>query len=146
MQIEVVNGRTVAMEIAKNVSRHVEEMDDKDDEGAPNVDWIYYLQACESGACQVVTLRDGENLVGYAILMISNNPRHKHKYEAFCEGLFVEKPYRGKWAVNLLNKVRDYAKELNVELHFLVGDEKVGRLLALNGFKRSKTLWSLKNE
>jgi len=146
MKIEIVNGGTVAMEIAKNVSRHVAEMDDKDDYGAPNVDWLYYLQACDAGLCNVVTMRDGEKLVGYAIIMISNNPRHKDRNEAFCDGLFVEKEYRGKWAVKLLQKMKEYAKDLNAELNFLVGDEKVGRLLALNGFKKSKTLWSLKNE
>lgn len=144
---DLVNSNDVAAEIAKNADRHVLEKLDYDDLGRPDIDWDYYIEAGHSGFCKVVTMRDKGHLVGYAVFMINNNPRHKKRIEAFCEGLFIEKQYRGKLAINFLQKCHEFMKKIGIhEANFLICDEKIGRFLAMNGFMETKRLWSIKYE
>jgi len=141
------SGADVAEEIAKSVSRHVSEMKDANDYGAPSIDWEYYLQMSTAGLCKAVTMRDSGRLVGYAILMLSNNPRHKERIEAMCDGLFIEKEYRGKNTAEFMSALKKYTAQSGVsEVNILVGEPSVCRFLAANGFMETKKLWSLKNE
>lgn len=140
-------GSDVAEEIAKSVSRHVAEMNDSNDYGAPSVDWDYYLQMSAAGLCKAVTMRDKGRLVGYAVLMITNNPRHKEHVEAMCDGLFIEREYRGKNTASFMEALKKYTKKAGIkEVSILVDNDNVCRFLASNGFKETKQLWSLKNE
>lgn len=142
IKFDFINGKYVAEEIARNVVRHVSEMEDQNDYGAPNIDWDYYLAMCHAGNCHVLTMRDGEKLVGYAVMMFNNDPRHKDRYEAMCEGLFVEKEYRRKYGAKMIKRLCEYMKKIKVDAHILISDERIGRLLSRYGFRETKKLWS----
>lgn len=135
-----VPAHTIFAEIAPNIARHYAEMSEGDDYGCPNIDWDYYLQASMSGQCVAVTLRDKGHLVGYNILTISTNPRYKHLVEASGNGLFVERPYRGRYGILLIKKAEEYLK--THEINYCIGGERFSKLLTRLGYKTTYKIWS----
>lgn len=147
MEYDFVNAFNVIGELAMNVERHYKEMLDSESELLPNIDWEHYRTISNMGVCKALTMRDNGKLVGYAVFTISTNPRHKDVLEAFCDGIFIEKEYRGKHSLMLFKKIDEYMKSFDVkEVHFLIDNEKIGRFLSKNGYNETKTLWSLKYE
>lgn len=136
----------VGHEIAPNVARHYTEMSDGDDYGQPNIDWDYYLAASHVGQCVAVIARDGEKLIGYSVYTIGNNPRYKHIIEASSDGIFLEKPYRGRLGLKFLTKANEYLSRLGVqETHYIESDETFGRMLRRVGAQSKYKIWSIKN-
>lgn len=132
----------VGEEIAKKVPEHYEAVKDY---GPPNVDWDYYLQASFEGKCVAITARDEEKLVGYAVFFIETNANHKHHLEAINSGLFVDPEYRGSTAIEMFKRTTEFLKSLNVnEINYALKDERIGRLLAREGYKPDHTVWSIK--
>lgn len=134
---------TCAKEIADNVDRYVSEITDGSEHGAPNVDWETYLEMSVRGLAMVVTARDGEKLIGFIALAITHNLRHKDITEAWSQGIFIEKEYRGEVGVALTKKADEFIKSFGVNTsNFMLSDSRVGRLLERNGYQPKYTVWS----
>ena len=133
----------VGHEIAPNVERHYSEMSDGDDYGIPQIDWDSYIAASHIGLCRVVTVRDEGELVGYAVYSIGRNLRYKNRIEASSDGVFLEKPYRGKLSNELLNMADKFLSELGIhETNYILSDDRVGKLLGRKGYKSKYKIWS----
>lgn len=134
----------VVDEIKPNVARHYEEMTDGDDYGVPDIDWDSYLAASVAGHIKVVTMRDDGKLVGYGAFTVGFNPRYKTILEATSDGIFIEKPYRGKYAQQFLRKCDFYLIMLGVrEINYTLSDERIGKLLARNGYKQKYKVYGV---
>lgn len=130
----------IASDVAERIPAHFAE---NRHYGQPNLDWDYYLSASHAGHCQAVTVRDDDELVGYSIFFISHDPDRKHILQATNSGIFLDKEYRGKIAMELMKKSDAYMKELGVhEINYLLKDDRLGRLLGRNGYKPEYKLWS----
>lgn len=135
---------SVAGEIAPNVERHYHEMSEPDEYGVPNIDWDAYLSASYSGQCFVLTARDDGKLIGYAVYTISKNPRYKHLIEATGNGIFIEKPYRGRLGIKILKIADEYLEKLGVhETSYIMGG-RAEKLLSRHGYKSTYKVWSKK--
>lgn len=142
MKFDFVPLHLVAGEIAPNVEKHYFQMSEGDEYGVPNLDWEYYLQVSHAGQCWVVTARDDQKLVGYAVYTISNNPRYKHLMEASCNGIFIEKEYRGRLGVQLIKAAEGYLKNRVQETNYIIGGERFSKLLTRLGYKSTYRIWS----
>jgi len=131
-----------AEEIAKNLEKHYDDVDLKDDYGRPNLDWDSYLQLSLAGRCHAVIARQGK-IIGYSVFCISNNLNHRHIVEAVNTGIFIDKDFRGKITLELIRKSDEYLKELGVnEVSYILKDERIGILLRRGKYKAKHTLWS----
>lgn len=132
-------------EIKPNVARHYAEMSDGDDYGTPEIDWDSYLAASRANRCVVVTVRDEKKLVGYSVYSLGANPRYKNLVMASSDGIFLEKPYRGKLSRQLIKKADEYLKNIGVhETVYILSDDRVGQLLSRDGYQSKYKVWSHK--
>jgi GNAT superfamily N-acetyltransferase len=136
----------VASEIAPHVARHHKEMLDSDANGAVNVDWESYIQGGLAGSCMIVTARHGGKLVGYSIYQIGRNSRQKHIMEAYGDGLFIEKEFRG-FGRQFLEKADEFLKEYGVhQTHYALESARLGRWMAKAGYQSKTRIWSKQYE
>jgi|GEM_PF-3056683 len=137
----------VAGEIAPHIVRHHQSIFDRDDNGSINIDWDTYMGGGLHGICMIATARHNENLVGYAVYQIGTNNRQKHIVEAFCEGFFVEPEYRGTLGSALLRHADVFLSRYGVQqTHYLIENDRIGRLLARQNYHCEFKLWSKKYE
>lgn len=135
----------VAGEIAQNMERHHADMNKADDNGPLDLDWDAALGASHMGMAHVVTMRDGERLVGYSIFCIAQNVRHKSIREAQGCGMYVERPYRGRGFRDLMAACDRFLPQMGVnKVEYILNDDMVGRLLGHSGFKSEYKIWSKK--
>lgn len=124
----------VGLEIAENVPRHYEAVPHF---GRPNPDWEHYFNS------YVVTARDSGKLIGYSAFFVNTNVNHKHIVEAENAGIFVDPAYRGRVSVELIKKSDQFLKDNGVHvINYAVHDERIGRLLARQGYKPMQIVWS----
>lgn len=139
IEYDFLPAHLVAGEIARNVGCHYKEIEDKD---RLNIDWDYYLSAGLSGSCMVVTARSESELIGYAIFLISSSSRKKHIIEAYCDGLFIEKKFRGI-GPSLMREADAFLESYGVnETNYVIESDRIGRLMQKAGFQRRHTIWS----
>lgn len=120
-------------------------MTDGDGYGTPDIDWHTYIQASRAGLCRVVTVRDDNKLVGYAVYSLGRNLRYKNIIEASSDGIFLEKEYRGKLSAELIKRADQYLKTLGIhETNYILSDDRVGRLLGRSGYQSKYKVWSRK--
>jgi len=145
--LQIVNTIDVLSDIAKTSSRHTIEKLDKDKYGELNVDWQYYIDISRAGYCKTITMKDFNKLVGYAIIVIGENPMHKDVVDGMCEALFIEEEYRGENTKKFMEFIKQSLKTLNIdEFHMMVSNPVISRYLRNNGFNKTKELWSLTSE
>lgn len=143
IEYAVVPGALVAGEIAPNIAWQYQ--DSEDPEGQINIDWDYYLSL--GPACQVVTARSDGRLIGYSIFVISTSSRQKHVLEAWNEGLFVEREFRGAVGPRLMKESDAFLKSIGVkQSHFVNSTPRMARLMRRNGMEPTHTIWSKKYE
>ncbi|MCE7073692.1 hypothetical protein LZG74_25505 [Dyadobacter sp. CY327] len=112
--------------------------------GPVNVDWNYYMAAGMAGQCHAVTVRDNGYLVGYSVFTIDNNPNHKHTIEASNAAIFLDKGYRGKIGREMFLYAQKRLSGMGVkEIHYMIKDERIGKLLGRMGYAPDHTVWSI---
>ena len=133
----------IADYVFKNQHEHYKDASGMVSHYIPEVDWNYYLQASAARQCVAITARNDGKPVGYSVFFISYDPNHKSIMEATNSGIFVERAYRGRVSLQLINKADQYLKEMGVhEINYLVKDDRIGKLLARYGYKNDHKLWS----
>lgn len=133
----------VTAEIAPNVERHYYEMTEGDDYGPPDIDWDGYNELSLAGRAFAAIIRDKGALVGYSTFAICENMRYKGRIEAFGQGIFIEKPYRSKYARKLVRHADICLSLLGVkETNYTLSDSRVGKMLESLGYKSTYTNWS----
>lgn len=142
MDIKTVPFHMAARDIALVVDDHEEE-----GYGKPSLDWQAYLEASRQGACWATVAYDGDELVGYSVFFIDRNVNHKNRLEASNSGFYVIPKHRGRIIFKIMKAAHEFVKSLGVaETHYLLADDRVGKLLQKIGFKPTSTLWSVCHE
>lgn len=113
-----------------------------------SIDWDYYLNLSLSGCFMGVVMRDEQGIMrGYSFYQVTNDPLNKEKKVANCDVIFIKKEYRGKNTFDMLKFADEHLKKLSVdETTYVFHDQRLGKILARNGYKPEYTVWSLKNE
>lgn len=144
LTFDLVPLHCVYEEIMPNISRHYNEMTEGDEYGEPDIDWELYLAVSRINRCVVVTARDVNKLVGYAVYTLGNKLRYKNIKQASSEGVFLEKEYRAKYSRIFLKKADEFLKQIGTqETHYILSDDRVGRILGGNGYKSKYKVWSV---
>jgi hypothetical protein len=93
-----------------------------EDETTPiDPDWRRYIALEVSGALHVMTVRDGQKLVGYYIAMVMPHLHRKHQLCAYSDLFFIKMAYRNGWAgYKLFVNAEKMLKELGVHKSYLV--------------------------
>ncbi len=134
MKIELTQLHSVIDEIEQSHARHYHEMD---------MDWQLYRALSQAGSMAAVTMRDNDNLVGWAVFALTTNPRYQTRLEAESQGLFIEKPYRARWSDVFIKKCIEFMRVIGAqETNFTESDERVGRWLAKHGAKSTYKIYS----
>lgn len=135
----------IAGYVAKNVSEHHKEADERETSEPLNMDWDYYFEASLAGQCIAITARDDGELVGYSVFFIETNANHKHILEAVNSGVFLEKKYRGRESLNLFKRSTELLRGKGIHaINYLIKDDRIGKLLSRQGYKMEMKLWSIK--
>jgi GNAT superfamily N-acetyltransferase len=132
--------------IAPNVEKHYAAMSDIDEYGTPNIDWDYYITASVAGQCVAAAMFDGDNLVGYSVFTIGNNPRYKHILQASNEAIYIEPEHRGK-GLRFIKDADNFLKSRGVhETFYLWADSRTSKILQRLGYKPKYKLWGIRYE
>lgn len=97
-----------------------------------------YERLAAAGAIRVYTVRDGGNLVGYAMFLVRPNPHYRSSLTAVQDVLYLKPAYRrGRTGVTLIRvaETRLRAEGVQVVYHHVKRSNKVGRLLARMGYE-----------
>lgn len=145
MIFDFVPFHEVAGDIAKNLDRHYDDVDFKDDYGRPDLDWDSYLNLSLAGLCKVVAVRKEGELIAYSVFCSGKNMNHKTKTEASNCGIWIKKEYRGRLINTLLKKSDEYLKELGImEVNYILNDDRIGKLLKRVKYQARHIVWSKK--
>ena len=133
--------------IASNISKHYDEIKEKDSYGMVDADWRGYLELSGQGNCIAFCAYDGDKLAAYSVFVLSQNMNHKKHIDAMNVALYVYPEYRAKVTVKLLKYANDVLLESGVsEIAYMVKDDRIGKILGRAGLEPTHTLWALRNE
>ena len=108
-------------------------------------DWDQYRALYDAGVLFCLTARDGENLVGYFVIIVSPNLSSRGEKMMFGATLFVRKEYRGKGpGIRLIRMAEKKAKDYNVQSVMISSPARqpIGGLLEKMGYRAEETLYS----
>lgn len=82
-----------------------------------NPDEDRYKKLEEAGILKSIVVYDGDELVGYSVLLVQPHLHYKDDLFAFVDLIFVKNAYRSsKVGLMLINETEKYAKELGVSM------------------------------
>lgn len=108
-----------------------------------DIDLDYYLQLEEMDACKFFTLRDKNELIGYAIYCITYEVNHKNKKLAVEKGVFIEKSRRGG-GLEFITYCEQSLKALGITevIQVVPITSKWGKFLKYKGYKEIEVMYS----
>jgi GNAT superfamily N-acetyltransferase len=99
------------------LERHWEEIALNKDKIKLNPDWDAYASLEDEGILKIFTARDGENLVGYFVVIVNRHLHYKDNLFAYNDILFLDKPYRkGFTGAKLMKFAEKCLKEDGVDV------------------------------
>lgn len=137
----------IAAEYIPQTPRWYEEILEKVDDYALNVDWEYYIRLSLAGYCFAALIRDEDDnsIQGHAVYVVSDNPRHKHIISASSDAVFIEEEHRASKAVPLLKFAHNSLQVMGVkEINYVWSDKRLGELLEKLEFSPTHTVWCKK--
>ena len=127
--------------VARNAEQHYDDLLEDTGEKHAKINWEYYLNASAIERCKAVVAYDDEQPVGYSWYTINNDPLHRDKWMAYSQALWVHKDYRNK--VDIIKEAEIGLKKLGIdEIVYIFGNEKLCRLMKMNGYKQKQIVWS----
>ena len=140
----------IARELPPLFERHWRELA-LDRERVPlDVDWDRYLALAATDALHVVTVRDGDVLVGYIFNIVGPHLHYRSTIHAELEMFWLDPAYRGAengwFALRMFRENEKHLRSLGVKkvhvaekLHFMGG--RVGLIFKRLGYKPVETNW-----
>lgn len=117
---------TVEKDIKPLLEKHWEEIAVNQDKIKLNPDWETYASLEESGMLKIFTARDGEQLIGYFVVIVRRHIHYKDHLFAGNDILYLSPEYRkGRTGPDLIKFAEKYLKEDGVSV--LVINTKVHR-------------------
>lgn len=109
------------------------------------VNWKYYRALSISGNLLATIALKGREIAAFAVYTVSVDPLHG-KLQAANEVFYVDKEHRGKTSLKFLRKSDELLKGKGIEtIAYVLSNNRLGKLLARNGYKPTHTVWSLNN-
>ena len=108
---DMIEGKEALSIIVKECWDEVDQMNTECD---VDPDWEQYEQMNNAGMIRYYTVYDGDELVGFAIFIISLSLHVKGKYIASSDVIYLKKPYRGKGA-EFINLIQEDLREQKVQ-------------------------------
>jgi GNAT superfamily N-acetyltransferase len=97
---------------------------------ATDPDWSNLLRLAMTGVLRVVTLRDNNKLVGFAISMVGPHLMYRSVCHGITIAVFIDKPYRHGWTgLKFLAKNRDILREWGVKRACIAEDATADKSL-----------------
>lgn len=105
-----------------------------------NID--YYLEQNEDGLIRFYTLRDENELIGYAVYCLGHCANHKTKIVATESGVFILKDKRGS-GLPFITFCEQQLKELGVSevIQIVPIKSKWGRFLEYKGYVKTEVMY-----
>lgn len=127
-------------ECVQFIENHKDEMSEYS--GTLDMDYISYKMAAPQFVALV--LRDCDRMVGLSLFLICSDLRDKTSTQATNHGLFLIKPYRGKFGLWMIKESNRQLQNLGISEILYINDSHVfGRLLKRFGFIPKYTIWSI---
>lgn len=141
---EITPFHNVRKEIEAIVPEHYEEAKKEFGYDPVNVDWEYFSELSKHGNCFVVSLKEENNIVGYAGYIVSNDPLRKDVKEATNVCMYVKRGFRGIGTVKMLYKAQRFLSDMGInKINYLIRSPKISRILERAGYLPQETLWSI---
>jgi len=97
--------------------RHYKEVANFQDKVPFDPDWERYFAYDLADVLNVLTVRDGTTLVGYAFVMVHPHPHYVSTLWAICDLFWLDPAYRFGWTgVNMFREVERHARERGVKV------------------------------
>lgn len=146
MQIDFVSLNDVFDEVSKFIEQHREEIEKDVLKSELLIDYETFKEVAQSGQAMTVILRHEQKIVGFSAFYLSRNPRNVKEFEATNHGVFVEKEFRRKYGLRILEDADKFLARLGViEISYINDNDAFGRLLSKIGYKVKFKIWSKKN-
>jgi len=143
MHCEIHKARNIAHKIMKEVPQHYADACEKDDYEPVDIDMEYYMQASDLNQCFIVTLNEGDKMVGYSIFTVSSDPIRKGIKEALNTCLYVKKGFRGFGTKKILEDSKDFMESLGADkITYMIKNKALARFLDKCGYEPQEIAWS----
>lgn len=109
---------------------------------APSEDTINGLELLDS--VHVVCMRNGTKLIGYTVLLLTAELTSMHTKLSTSIFLYVQKQYRGRNSLRLINEAEVIAKELGADFHAWSVEpaNDFSRYIIKHGYRLKETLYT----
>lgn len=106
----------IAEDILPMLHDHWEEVAVYKDKQPLDPDWDWYEKATDSGICQTLVFRLGDEIVGYSIFFVKPHPHYRnHKY-AVNDIVYIKPEHRKEYSAGLFKAVEGYWKSEGVDV------------------------------
>ena len=135
---------TCCIEIQRYWPEHYSELaSNKEIELAPDYDW--YVRTAMNGCLHVVTVRDGDKLVGYHISIVAPHIHYRNSLTAHTDIYFLDKAYRkGFFGIDLFKFMEESLKARGVERIYMMTktDSDKGKILDRLGYVEKERIYT----
>ena len=144
--ITLVPFHTVGREIAQNAETHWKEAIEDVANSSLKIDWEYFISLSQQGQCVASVLLVDNKMRGYSVYTIDSDPLFKDRIEATSQAFYIEPAFR-RHAQSFLKESNEKLKELGVKgVNYMLGNERLGKLISRIGLKQKYTVWSIDYE
>jgi hypothetical protein len=122
--------------------KHYNDIKDKSMYPDISMNWEIYEELGQEGLCYAVLAMDDGEIVGYSAYTLTTDLNRNSIVQAACVAMYIEKKYRGRMAVDFINKCDRILIEKDVKqvLH-TYSDVRIGKLLEKAGYRPKSITW-----
>jgi hypothetical protein len=108
-----------------------------------DIDYNYYSNCCKGGTVKIFTLREGEELIGYAAFFLFQHNHHKASLHAKQDVLFIRKEKRGI-GLTFLKECDLQLKRMGVDVvhHCVPASRDWSPILKRIGYNKLETVYT----
>lgn len=114
-----------------------------------DVDWNFYQEADKRGLLRIFTVRDGEELVGYAVYLVRHAPHYKSSLQAVQDVIFLAPEYRrGSAGLQLVGYADAMLAAEGVQLtyHHSKVKQPIDIILRRQGYQLIERVWGKRHD
>lgn len=146
MIYKLVPFHTIGHYVAQNADNHHSTMLEEKTEASPRIDWEYFLTLSQQGQCIASVMQVDNEVRGYSVFVLGNDTLYKDRLEATNQALYIEPEFRSH-TQEFLKETNKLFKDLGVQsINYILGNERLGKLMSRVGFKDKYTVWSVDYE
>jgi len=125
-------------EIVEHLSTHGEEVENMP--VAP--DLLAYKTASEAGHLPIFTMRNWDELVGYAAFWVYDHPHHKGKVFANCDLVYIVPEHRGLMALQFFEYIEEQLGDVHALTYTFKLEHDHPELMEYLGMKHTEKVYT----